>query len=118
MSGSYEPLAQGIFRNIHAERLMLEYDDERSGDFSPLAHIPEDKTALLGLVTTNGSRLETVENLQQRIHEAALYVPLERLAVSSQCGFATSVVGNALSEGDQERKLKLLAQTTEAVWGG
>jgi 5-methyltetrahydropteroyltriglutamate--homocysteine methyltransferase len=117
VSGSYEPLAARLFGSVAAERLMLEYDDERSGGFEPLAHIPDDKTAVLGLVTTKSPRRETPEELQARILEASRYVPLERLAVSPQCGFATSVIGNALTPDDEERKLRVLAETAEKVWG-
>lgn len=118
VSGSYEPLARRIFGGVNADRLMLEYDDERSGGFEPLAHVPEDKVAVLGLVTTKTSRRETVEGLEARIREAAEYAPLERLAISPQCGFATSVIGNAISFEDQEYKLRVVAETAERVWGG
>ena len=117
VSGSYEPLARHLFANVNAGRLMLEYDDERSGTFEPLAHVPEDKTAVLGLVTTKSGRPETPEGLEARLREASRYVPLERLALSPQCGFATSVVGNALSVEDEERKLGAIARTAENVWG-
>ena len=117
VSGSYEPLARKIFSGIAAERLMLEYDDERSGDFEPLAHVPEDKVAVLGLVTTKNPRRETVEELEGRIKEASRYVPLERLAISPQCGFATSVIGNALSVEDESYKLQTLVETAGQVWG-
>ena len=117
VSGSYEPLARHLFANVNAERLMLEYDDERSGTFEPLAHVPEDKTAVLGLVTTKSGRTETPEELEARLREASRYVPLERLALSPQCGFATSVVGNALSVEDEERKLGAIARTAANVWG-
>ncbi|AHY48279.1 Methionine synthase II (cobalamin-independent) (plasmid) [Rubrobacter radiotolerans] len=117
VAGSYEPLAERIFGSVAAERLMLEYDDERSGDFSPLTHVPPDKVAVLGLVTTKSGRVETEEDLTRRIREASAHVPLERLAISPQCGFATSVIGNALSPEDQERKLETLVRTARAVWG-
>ena len=116
VSGSYEPLAGHLFANVGAQRLMLEYDDERSGTFEPLAHVPEDKTAVLGLVTTKSGRQETTEELEGRIREATRYVPLERLALSPQCGFATSVVGNALSVEDEKDKLRTIVQTAERVW--
>ena len=96
--------------------MLLEYDDERSGGFEPLAATPEDKTVVLGLVTTKTGRRETVEALQARIVEAARVVPLERLALSPQCGFATSILGNALSTADQQAKLRTLAVTAERVW--
>jgi 5-methyltetrahydropteroyltriglutamate--homocysteine methyltransferase len=117
VSGSYEPLARRIFGGIRAERLMLEYDDERSGGFEPLAYVPEDKVAVLGLVTTKTGRHETPEELETRIREASAFVPLERLALSPQCGFATSIIGNALSVEDEEHKLRTIAETAERVWG-
>jgi 5-methyltetrahydropteroyltriglutamate--homocysteine methyltransferase len=117
VSGSYEPLARRIFGGIGAERLMLEYDDERSGGFEPLTHVPEDKIAVLGLVTTKTSQREEPEELEARIREASRFVPLERLALSPQCGFATSVIGNAISVEDEEHKLRTIVETTERVWG-
>jgi 5-methyltetrahydropteroyltriglutamate--homocysteine methyltransferase len=117
VSGSYEPLARRIFGGIRAGRLMLEYDDERSGGFEPLAHVPEDKVAVLGLITTKTGRRETPEELETRIREASAFMPLERLALSPQCGFATSIIGNALSVEDEEHKLRTIAETAERVWG-
>ncbi len=96
---------------------MLEYDDERSGSFEPLRDVPEDKTAVLGLVTTKTPRPETVEDLTARVREAARFAPLERLAISPQCGFSTSVIGNRISVEDQERKLRVVVETARAVWG-
>jgi 5-methyltetrahydropteroyltriglutamate--homocysteine methyltransferase len=117
VSGSYEPLARRIFPRLRAERLMLEYDDERSGGFEPLAHVPDDKVAVLGLVTTKTGRRETPEELESRIKEASSFVPLERLALSPQCGFATSIVGNSLSVEDEEYKLRTIVETAQRVWG-
>jgi 5-methyltetrahydropteroyltriglutamate--homocysteine methyltransferase len=117
VSGSYEPLARRIFPRLRAERLMLEYDDERSGGFEPLAHVPEGKIAVLGLVTTKTPRRETPEELEARIREASNFVPLEQLALSPQCGFATSVIGNAVSVEDEERKLRAIVETAGRVWG-
>ena len=117
VSGSYEPLARRIFGGINAQRLMLEYDDERSGGFEPLAHVPEEKVAVLGLVTTKTPRRETQEELEARIREASRYLPLERLALSPQCGFATSIIGNAISIEDEEHKLRTIVRTAEKVWG-
>jgi 5-methyltetrahydropteroyltriglutamate--homocysteine methyltransferase len=117
VSGSYEPLARRIFGGIGAERLMLEYDDERSGGFEPLTHVPEDKIAVLGLVTTKTSRREDPEKLEARIRDASRFVPLERLALSPQCGFATSVIGNSISVEDEEHKLRTIVETAERVWG-
>jgi 5-methyltetrahydropteroyltriglutamate--homocysteine methyltransferase len=117
VEGGYEPIARQVFRGVNAQRLLLEYDDERSGSFQPLSEVPEDKVVVLGLVTTKSPRRETVAELTARIQEAARHVELERLAISPQCGFATSVLGNALSPEDQRAKLETLAQTAEAVWG-
>ena len=100
------------------QRLLLEYDDERSGSFQPLAEVPDDKVVVLGLVTTKSARRETVGGARRAAsREAARHIDLERLAISPQCGFATSVVGNALTPDDQRRKLETLARTAEAVWG-
>jgi 5-methyltetrahydropteroyltriglutamate--homocysteine methyltransferase len=117
VEGGYELLAERIFTHIRAQRLMLEYDDERSGSFEPLRLVPEDKTVVLGLVTTKTPRRETVDELARRIEEASREIPLERLALSPQCGFGTSVVGNALSQDDQWAKLRTIAETARMVWG-
>ena len=117
VSGGYEWLAERIFGRIRADRLLLEYDDERSGGFEPLAHVPESKTVVLGLVTTKSGRPETEDELVARIEEAARFVPLERLALSPQCGFATSVLGNALTPDDQRRKLETIGRVARRLWG-
>jgi 5-methyltetrahydropteroyltriglutamate--homocysteine methyltransferase len=117
VSGSYELIAPRIFGGVNAQRLMLEYDDERSGGFEPLAHVPEDKVVVLGLVTTKTPRRETPGELETRIYEATNYVPLERLALSPQCGFATSVVGNAITVEDEVHKLRTIVETAGRVWG-
>lgn len=117
VAGSYDLIARQIFTGIKASRLMLEYDDERSGGFEPLAELPEDKTAVLGLVTTKTGRRETIEELEGRIREASAFVPLDRLALSPQCGFSTSILGNALTFDDQAAKLRTIVQTAERVWG-
>jgi 5-methyltetrahydropteroyltriglutamate--homocysteine methyltransferase len=117
VSGSYEPLARRVFERIRAGRLMLEYDDERSGGFEPLAYVPEDKIAVLGLVTTKTPRREAPEELETRISEASRFIPLERLALSPQCGFATSVIGNAITVEDEEHKLRTIVETAERIWG-
>jgi 5-methyltetrahydropteroyltriglutamate--homocysteine methyltransferase len=116
VSGGYDWLAKRLFPKVRAERLLLEYDDERSGDFEPLREVPDDKTVVLGLVTTKTPRRETVDELAARIREAARYVELDRLALSPQCGFATSVVGNALGVDDQRAKLRTIAETAAEVW--
>jgi 5-methyltetrahydropteroyltriglutamate--homocysteine methyltransferase len=117
VEGSYDTLAERIFPRIRAHRLLLEYDDERSGGFEPLRHVPPDKVVVLGLVTTKTPRLETLAELVPRIEEAAAYVPLERLALSPQCGFGTSIVGNALTLADQWAKLRTIADAARTVWG-
>jgi 5-methyltetrahydropteroyltriglutamate--homocysteine methyltransferase len=117
VEGGYGPIAPQIFRSIRAQRLLLEYDDERSGTFDPLRAVPADKTVVLGLVTTKTPRAETPEFLTRRIGEAARFVPLERLAISPQCGFATSVGGNAISLDDEKQKLRVMCETARAVWG-
>ena len=116
VEGGYDWLAGKIFPRIGAERLLLEYDDARSGGFEPLADLPEDKVAVLGLVTTKTPRRETVAELAGRIREATRFLPLERLALSPQCGFATSVLGNALTIEDERAKLRTIAETAAEVW--
>ena len=117
VSGGYDWLAVRLFPRIAAQRLLLEYDDERSGNFGPLRHVPEDKVCVLGLVTTKTGRRETIDELAARIEEASAHVPLDRLALSPQCGFATSVVGNALSIDDERAKLATIVRTAKLVWG-
>jgi 5-methyltetrahydropteroyltriglutamate--homocysteine methyltransferase len=115
-SGGYDRIAQQIFRKSRFNRFLLEYDDERSGTFDALRHVPEDRVVVLGLVSTKTARLETGEELQRRIADAELVVPLERLALSPQCGFASTSEGNRLSPDDQRRKLELVAATARAIW--
>ena len=98
------------------DRLLLEYDDPRSGDFEPLRHVPDDKMAVLGLVTTKSPRLESALDLKSRVGEAARLIDLERLALSPQCGFASSIVGNALREADQTAKLRRIAEAAGEIW--
>jgi 5-methyltetrahydropteroyltriglutamate--homocysteine methyltransferase len=116
VEGSYDWLAQRLFPRIRAHRLLLEYDDARSGGFHPLAAVPDNKIVVLGLVTTKTRRQETVDELQTRIRQAVRYVPLERLALSTQCGFATSLLGNALSAVDQQAKLQTIVATARRIW--
>ncbi len=111
--GSYDPIAPMLFRKIKAQRLLLEYDDLRSGSFEPLRHVPDDKIVVLGLASTKTSRLETREELTERIREAARYVPLERLALSPQCGFASSIFGNRISPEDQKQNSGSLPRPLE-----
>ncbi len=117
VSGGYDWLAERLFPRVRAERLLLEYDDERSGAFDPLAAVPDDKTVVLGLVTTKTARIETVDELSERIREASRFVPLERLALSPQCGFATSILGNQITLEQERSKLRAIAETAATVWG-
>jgi methionine synthase II (cobalamin-independent) len=97
--------------------LLLEYDDSRSGSFEPLRHVPEDKFIVLGLITTKRPELESMDFLRQRVIAASRYVSLERLGLSTQCGFASSIIGNRISFDDQRRKLELVVKTARGVWG-
>jgi 5-methyltetrahydropteroyltriglutamate--homocysteine methyltransferase len=114
--GDYGPIAR-IFSRTLFQRFLLEYDDERSGSFEPLRHVPEDRFVVLGLVTTKKPQLESADELRRRIAEAARIIPLERLALSPQCGFASTMEGNRISPDDQRRKLELVAQVAREVWG-
>jgi len=116
VEGGYDAIAERLFPRIHADRLLLEYDDERSGGFEPLRAVPDDKVVVLGLVTTKTAQRETPDELARRVEEASAFCPLERLAVSPQCGFATSVLGNALSPDDQWAKLRAVAEAARLVW--
>jgi 5-methyltetrahydropteroyltriglutamate--homocysteine methyltransferase len=117
VEGGYEAVAEQIFGHVRARRLLLEYDDPRSGSFEPLVSVPADRWVVLGLVTTKRPGLESVDDLARRIVTASRYIPLERLAVSTQCGFGTSVLGNALSIPEQQEKLRLVARVARTVWG-
>ncbi|MFZ0418104.1 MAG: cobalamin-independent methionine synthase II family protein [Candidatus Sulfotelmatobacter sp.] len=115
-SGDYGPITR-IFRQTRFQRFLLEYDDERSGGFEPLRQVPEDRTVVLGLVSSKKSALESKDELKQRIKQASAFIPLERLALSPQCGFASTLEGNLLTSADQEAKLRLVAETATEVWG-
>jgi 5-methyltetrahydropteroyltriglutamate--homocysteine methyltransferase len=116
-SGGYEPIAR-VFARSRFQRFLLEYDDARSGGFEPLRAMPEDREVVLGLVTSKKAGLESVDELRRRIDEAARIVPLPRLALSPQCGFASTMEGNRLTPEDQRRKLHRVAETARLVWGG
>jgi len=115
--GSYDAIAEKIFNELHHDRFLLEYDSPRAGTFEPLRFVPKNKTVVLGLVSTKVAELETVDDLKQRIERASKYIPLEQLAISPQCGFASDVVGNLISEDDQIRKLEAVVETARQVWG-
>jgi len=116
-SGGYEPIAERVFHRSRFQRFLLEYDDERSGSFEPLRVVPDDRIVVLGLVTTKKPRLETVDELTRRIEAAAKVVPLERLALSPQCGFASTMEGNRIPPEIQRRKLEVVTAAARAVWG-
>jgi 5-methyltetrahydropteroyltriglutamate--homocysteine methyltransferase len=115
--GGYDPVADALFNRIDAQVYFLEYDTPRAGTFEPLRLVPAGKVAALGLVSTKTAVLEDADTLKRRIDEAARHAPLDRLALTTQCGFASSVVGNPLSEADQEAKLARLVEVADAVWG-
>ena len=115
--GGYEPIAERVFGEVEVDRFLLEYDTERSGGFEPLRFVPPAKTVVLGLVSSKVAELESVDTLRRRIDEASQYLPLEQLALSPQCGFASTSQGNLLTVDDQRRKLELVAETARLVWG-
>ena len=116
-SGAYDSVADYVFAKENVDALFLEYDDERSGGFAPLAKVSGDKKIVLGLITTKSPVLEDKKAVIKRIHEAAKYVPLDRLCLSPQCGFASCEIGNKLTEEEQWAKLKLVKEIAEEVWG-
>jgi methionine synthase II (cobalamin-independent) len=115
--GGYDAIAEKLFARLDVNRFLLEYDTERSGSFEPLRLVPRGKDVVLGLVTTKEPGLEDQDDLRRRIDEASRYVPLEHLALSPQCGFASIAAGNLLSMDEQWRKLELVSRTARAVWG-
>ena len=114
--GDYGPITK-VFSKTKFNRFLLEFDDARSGGFEPLAEMPDDRTVVLGLISSKKAAVENKDELKQRIVEAAKIVPLERLAVSPQCGFASTLEGNLLTEADQEAKLRLSVEVAQEVWG-
>jgi 5-methyltetrahydropteroyltriglutamate--homocysteine methyltransferase len=114
--GSYDEIAEQLFAGLRHHRLLLEYDTERAGGFEPLRFVPKDKVVVLGLVSTKDPMLESPDDLKRRIDWASRFVPLEQLALSPQCGFASTVVGNVLDEDDQWRKLRLIERVAREVW--
>jgi methionine synthase II (cobalamin-independent) len=114
--GGYDAIAEKLFNTLEVDRFLLEYDDERSGTFEPLRFVPPGKTVVLGLISSKRAKLESGDVLVQRINEAAKIVPLDRLALSPQCGFASTMEGNLLSEDQQWAKLQLVVETARRVW--
>jgi 5-methyltetrahydropteroyltriglutamate--homocysteine methyltransferase len=116
-SGGYDFVAEALFNTLDVDGFFLEYDDERSGGFEPLRFVPPGKQIVLGLVTTKRPELESKDALKRRIDEAAKYVPLDQLCLSGQCGFSSTVEGNALTIDDQKAKLSLIVEVAQEVWG-
>lgn len=116
-SGPYDSVADYVFAGENVDALLLEYDDARSGGFAPLAKVSDDKIVVLGLITTKSPQLEDKDAVIKRIREAAKYIPLDRLCLSPQCGFASCEIGNKLTEEEQWAKLRLVKEIAEEVWG-
>jgi 5-methyltetrahydropteroyltriglutamate--homocysteine methyltransferase len=116
-SGGYDAVAEAVFGEAQVDGFFLEYDTWRAGGFEPLRFVPRGKKVVLGLISTKKKELEDKDKLKRRIDAASKYVPLEDLCLSPQCGFASSEVGNRLSEDDQRRKLELVVQVAREVWG-
>jgi 5-methyltetrahydropteroyltriglutamate--homocysteine methyltransferase len=115
--GGYEPVAEIMFNELDVDAFFLEYDDPRSGDFAPLRFLPKGKTVVLGLVTTKLGQLESKDDIKRRIDEAAKFADIGQLALSPQCGFASTIKGNALTPDQQRRKLELVVEVAREVWG-
>lgn len=115
VAGGYDPIAEQLFSQIHVNRLLLEYDTPRAGDFSPLRFVPKDKVAVLGLISTKENEIETPELLKQRLDEASQYISLDQVSLSPQCGFASAFEGN-MDEATQRAKLEVLTRTVSDVW--
>ena len=116
-AGNYEPVAEALLSEMKLDAFFLEYDDDRSGDFRPLRYLSKDKIVVLGLVTTKFGQLEGKDDLKRRIDEAAKYAPLDQMCLSPQCGFSSTVHGNNIAVEDQRRKLALVVETAQEVWG-
>jgi 5-methyltetrahydropteroyltriglutamate--homocysteine methyltransferase len=114
--GGYDSIAERLFGSLDVDRFLLEYDDDRSGTFEPLRFIPKGKTVVLGLVSSKAPKLEDRDALARRVEEASKFVPLDHLAISPQCGFASTAEGNLLTESDQWAKLRLVAETARLLW--
>jgi 5-methyltetrahydropteroyltriglutamate--homocysteine methyltransferase len=115
--GGYDPIAEKLFSELAVDTFLLEYESERAGTFEPLRFVPKEKTVVLGLVSSKLPDLEREDDLLRRVDEASRYVPLDRLALSPQCGFASSMEGNLMTEDEQWRKLQLVVHTARRIWG-
>jgi 5-methyltetrahydropteroyltriglutamate--homocysteine methyltransferase len=116
VEGGYEAIAEQLFTDLACDRIFAEYDSPRAGNFEPLRFVPDDRVVVLGLITTKEPELEDADQLKSRIEEASKYVPLERLALSPQCGFASTLPGNRVTFEDQRAKLELLGKVSHEVW--
>jgi 5-methyltetrahydropteroyltriglutamate--homocysteine methyltransferase len=114
--GSYDAIAERLFNELQYDRFLLEYDSPRAGTFAPLRFVPKGKMIVLGLITTKLPGVESVEELKRRVDEATQYVPLDQLALSPQCGFASEFAGNLVTEDDQKRKLEVLVEAARQIW--
>jgi 5-methyltetrahydropteroyltriglutamate--homocysteine methyltransferase len=115
--GGYEEIAERVFARARVNHFLLEYDTPRAGDFAPLRFVPKGKGVVLGLVSSKTPELESLDLLRRRVEEAAHHIDVDRLAVSPQCGFASSVAGNPLSEADERAKLARVVETARVIWG-
>ena len=115
--GTYDAIAERLLTELNHDRFLLEYDSPRAGSFEPLRFVRKGKVVVLGLVSTKVVQLERIDDLKRRIDEASKYVPLEQLAISPQCGFASDIVGNLIGEDEQKRKLEIVVETARQVWG-
>jgi len=115
--GGYDHVADALFGRLNVDGFFLEYDDDRSGGFEPLRFVPRGKKVVLGLVTSKRGAIESKDALKRRIDQAARYVPLDQLALSPQCGFSSTIDGNALTMDEQAAKLRLIVETARDVWG-
>jgi len=116
--GGYDAIAERVFNEVAVDVLFLEYDTPRAGDFAPLRFVPKEKGVVLGLVSSKTPMLEDRGEIKRRVEAAARYVPLERLAISPQCGFASAVSGNPITIADEQAKLRLLVETAAEIWRG
>jgi 5-methyltetrahydropteroyltriglutamate--homocysteine methyltransferase len=117
LEGSYEPIAERLFSELAVDRFLLEFDTERAGSFSPLRHVPRGRMVTLGLISSKVPELESLDYLKRRVEDAAKHVDPEYLAISPQCGFASTSAGNLLTMDEQKRKLELVASAAQAIWG-
>jgi 5-methyltetrahydropteroyltriglutamate--homocysteine methyltransferase len=116
-AGGYESVAERFFAKANVNHFLLEYDTKRAGDFAPLRFVPKSKGVVLGLISTKSAMLESLDVLKQRTEEATRYVDFDRLGISPQCGFASTVAGNPLTEADARAKLALVVQAAKSIWG-